>query len=124
MTKADKFRSMAVRVILKFTDGLYTLKKFSSESYNATTGVKEVVYDDLTGISMVSAAIVEEREIKDISSDKHFSIIAAGVHIEGHEPSPGDLVVTPKGETHKIAKVSTDMYGASYEMFVHKESWV
>ncbi len=122
MTKAAKFRAVAVRVINKFTDGNYTLRNINSESYNATSGANTVGYLSIVA-PMVSTDILNERDLGDITSDKHFAITAAGDHIQGYEPSIGDLVVTPTGDIHKIAKVKSDLYGASYEMFVSKEQW-
>ena len=67
--------------------------------------------------------IEEGRKIEDISSDKHFSVIVAGISVEGFEPGIASVIVTPDGDEHKVAIVKTDLYNAAFEMFVHKSKW-
>lgn len=123
MTKAEKFRILALKTVLKFADGMYSLKNVVTASYVPSTGESEVTYVPNDDIPMVRTEIAEDRKIDDISSDEHFSVTVAGLSVEGFEPKLGSVIVTPEGDEHRVAKISTDLYRAAFEMFVHKDKW-
>ena len=55
MTKSEKFRQLALKTVLKFTDGMYSLKNVAESNYSPLTGESEVTYDAHDDIPMVSA---------------------------------------------------------------------
>lgn len=123
MTKAEKFRNLALKTVLKFTDGMYSLKNVAEASYVPSTGESEVTYVPHVGIPMVRTEIEEDRKIDNISSDKHFSVTVAGLSVEGFEPKLGSVIVTPEGDEHRVVAIASDLYSAAFEMFVHKDKW-
>lgn len=120
--KQTKYRAMAQRLVAKYTSGICTLKHVVSESYDAKSGVKSIVYQDpLDLVNMVIGEITDNLKLDKITSDEQMVVYIAGDDVPSTTPAIGDVIVTSGGKSMKILKVIPDQYRALFTAIVHRK---
>lgn len=119
MTKAEKFQTLAKRLVDKFSLGTCVLHRNLTEDYNTTTGDVARTTEQIPLPAAKDDYILKQYDTAAFS-DEHFLLIIAGLDVIGKPPQLNDVVVFPDLSSNVVEKIDVDQYQAAYFLHMKK----